>query len=155
MGKVISVSKSPVHGFSKNPATRIHLLEGLGVDGDAHKGEKIKHRSRVRQNPDQPNLRQVHLIHKGLFDELKQSGFQLNPGDIGENITTENIDLLQLPKGSILRIGATAQVEITGLRNPCSQLNDFQDGLMKQLIYKDENGNITQNSQQKSEVFNM
>ena len=137
--RVISVNKSQSHSFSKYPAEEISLLEGLGVEGDAHMGKTVKHRSRVRKDPTQPNLRQVHLIHKELFDSLKSDGFLIEPGQIGENITTENIDLLNLPKGTQLHIGH-ATIEITGLRNPCVQLNTFQEGLMHKLVYKNKDG---------------
>lgn len=142
MKKVISVSKSKTHSFSKNRCHSIVLLKGLGVEGDAHMGEKIKHRSRVRKDPNQPNLRQVHLLHAKLFDELKEQGFDVSPAQMGENITTEGIDLLNLPKDTILQIGTRAEVQITGLRNPCSQLNSIKDGLMNAVLEEDEKGNL-------------
>jgi len=141
-GEVVAVSVSPAHTFSKPNTDVIQLLAGLGVEGDAHLGETVKHRSRVAQDPTQPNLRQVHLIHSELFEELQHSGFHVSPGQIGENITTRNISLLTLPTGAILRIGASAVVEITGLRNPCPQLNRFQPGLMDALIDRDEDGQL-------------
>src|SRR5690349_17245356 len=115
-GKVVAVSRSKSHSFSKATEMSIRLLKGLGVDGDAHMGETVKHRSRVRVDPTQPNLRQVHLIQSELFDELRQKGFTVHPGDIGENIVTGGIDLLGLPTGAVLQIGDSAVVEITGLR---------------------------------------
>lgn len=145
-GIVKAVSKSSSHSFSKKNFEKIVLIEGKGVEGDAHSGEKVKHRSRVAQNPDQPNLRQVHLIHSELFEELKEKGFQLKPGEIGENITTQGIDLLALPKDTILNIGASVQIQITGLRNPCSQLDNLKNGLMKAVLDKDENGNLIRKS---------
>lgn len=145
-GIVKAVSKSRDHSFSKTNSPRITLLKGLGVEGDSHMGEKVKHRSRVAKNPDQPNLRQVHLIHSELFEELKGKGFELKPGEIGENITTQGIDLLNLPKDSILNIGSSAQIQITGLRNPCSQLDNFQNGLMAAVLDKDEEGNLIRKS---------
>ena len=144
--KVIAVNINPDHSFSKTPVKEIKLIVGQGVEGDAHMGEKVKHRSRVRQNPDQPNLRQVHLIHKELFDELRLQGHPIEPGQIGENITTENIELLALPRGTKLKLGPEAEIEITGLRNPCQQLNDFQAGLMDKLIYKNEAGELIRKS---------
>jgi len=144
--KVWAVSKSNAHTFSKYDCDKITLLQGLGVEGDAHMGEKVKHRSRVAKDPTQPNLRQVHLIHSELFEELVQQGFQVKSGDMGENITTQGIDLLGLPTHTILCIGATAQVKITGLRNPCKQLDTFQDGLMKAVLDKDEAGNLIRKS---------
>ena len=120
----------------------IRLLAGLGVEGDAHAGVTVKHRSRVRRDPSQPNLRQVHLVHAELFDELRDKGFGVTPGDIGENVTTRGIDLLALPTGTRLRLGDAAMVEITGLRNPCVQLDTFQKGLMAATLDKDANGNL-------------
>jgi len=139
---VLAVSLRHGHHFSKTPSLSIRLLTGLGVAGDAHMGETVKHRSRVRKDPTQPNLRQVHLIHTELFDELRVKGFSVQPGDLGENITTSGIDLLALPAGTRLHLGATAVVEVTGLRNPCVQLNTFQKGLMAATLDKDAAGNL-------------
>jgi len=141
MSKVVSVSLSSSHSFSKKTQTSIRLLKGLGVEGDAHMGETVKHRSRVKADPSQANLRQVHLIHSELFEELKAKGFSVSAGDVGENITTQGIDLLALPKGTKLSIN-DAVIEVTGLRNPCSQLDAFQAGLMKATLDKDEKGNL-------------
>lgn len=141
-GVVIAVSRSAAYTFSKPNEGSIHLLAGLGVEGDAHMGEKVKHRFRVFKDPTQPNLRQVHLIHSELHDELRAGGFDVSPGQMGENITTRGIDLLGLPSGTRLHLGNEAVVEVTGLRNPCEQLDDFQDGLLKACIDKDEEGNI-------------
>jgi len=142
MSEVVSVSFRRGHHFSKTPSLSIRLLAGLGVDGDAHMGETVKHRSRVRKDPTQPNLRQVHLIHTELFDELRDKGFDVKPGDLGENITTSDIDLLGLPTGTRLHIGASAVVEVTGLRNPCIQLDTFRKGLMAATLDKDAAGNL-------------
>jgi len=133
---IIAVSLDRGHHFSKTNALAIRLVEGLGVDGDAHAGVTVKHRSRVRRDPTQPNLRQVHLVHRELFDELRAKGFAISPGDIGENVTTSGIDLLALPRGARLKLGASAIVEVTGLRNPCIQLNTFRDGLMDAVLDK-------------------
>src|SRR5688500_10072582 len=141
-GIVIAVSHSPSHSFSKSNQGSIRLLAGLGVEGDTHLGEKVQHRSRVAKDPNQPNLRQVHLIHAELHDELRERGFDVSPGQMGENITTRGINLLGLPAGTRLHIGKTAIVEVTGLRNPCSQLDDFQAGLMKAVLDRDEQGNL-------------
>jgi MOSC domain-containing protein YiiM len=138
---VLAVARSPVHGFSKQPAPRLRLLAGLGVEGDAHHGATVKHRSRVARDPTPPNLRQVHLIHGELFDELRLGGFAIAPGDLGENITTRGLDLLALPCGARLRIG-TALVEVTGLRNPCRQLDAFRAGLMQATLGRDAGGNL-------------
>lgn len=141
-GVVAAVSLSPDHRFSKPLQTGIRLLAGLGVEGDAHLGVTVKHRSRVAKNPTQPNLRQVHLIHAELFDELKTAGFDISAGSIGENITTRRIDLLGLPRGARLHLGSTAIVEVTGLRNPCRQLNDYRPGLMQAVLGRDAAGNL-------------
>jgi MOSC domain-containing protein YiiM len=142
MGSVIAVSLRSGHHFSKTPGLSIRLLRGLGVAGDAHMGETVKHRSRVRKDPTLPNLRQVHLIHAELFDELRSKGFAVAPGELGENITTSAIDLLALPTGARLHLGASAVVEITGLRNPCIQIDNFQKGLMAATLDKDADGNL-------------
>lgn len=142
MGNVIAVSSRIGHHFSKTPCLCIRLLTGLGVAGDAHMGETVKHRSRVRKDPTQPNLRQVHLIHAELFDELQAVGFAVNPGDLGENVTTVGVDLLALPTGTRLRLGASAVVEITGLRNPCIQLDHFLDGLMAATLDRAADGSL-------------
>ena len=142
MGSVLSVSARSGHHFSKPPALSIRLLTGLGVDGDAHMGETIKHRSRVRRDPTQPNLRQVHLIHAELFSELRGKGFVVQPADLGENVTTSGIDLLALPTGARLYLGASAVVEITGLRNPCIQIDSFQKGLMAATLDRDAEDNL-------------
>jgi MOSC domain-containing protein YiiM len=142
MARVLAVSARSGHHFSKTPALSIRLLRGLGVAGDAHMGETVKHRSRVRKDPTAPNLRQVHLIHAELFDELRAKGFVVAPADLGENITTEGIDLLALPSGARLHLGESAVVEITGLRNPCSQIDDFQHGLMAATLDRDAEGHL-------------
>jgi MOSC domain-containing protein YiiM len=141
-GIVIAVSRNAMHEFSKPVRKSIRLLAGLGVEGDAHLGVTVKHRSRVAKDPTQPNLRQVHLIHEELFDELRAGGFQIAPGLIGENITTRGIDLLALPRGARLRIGDTAVVGVTGLRDPCRQLNTCQSGLMAAVLDRDERGDL-------------
>lgn len=139
---VTAVGLSPTHSFSKPGLDAVRLLAGLGVEGDAHLGVTVKHRSRVRVDATQPNLRQVHLIQGELHDELAAAGFTVVPGDLGENVTTRGIDLLSLPTGAKLRLGAEAVVEITGLRNPCSQIDGFQQGLLKLVLGRDEAGNL-------------
>jgi len=139
-GIVIAVSSSPTHTFSKPNKKSIQLLTGLGVEGDAHQGETVKHRSRVARDPSQPNLRQVHLIHTELHDQLQATGFSVQVGQMGENISTRGIDLLALPTGTRLHLGNTAVVEVTGLRNPCRQLDAFQSGLMAAVLGRDEHG---------------
>jgi MOSC domain-containing protein YiiM len=139
---VVSVSGNLGHRFSKSIQESIRLIAGMGVAGDAHMGETVKHRSRVRIDPHQPNLRQVHLIHAELHDELNKKGFEVHPGDMGENITTRGIDLLGLSTGTQLKIGESAVIEITGLRNPCKQIDDFQQGLLNAVLDRDESGNL-------------
>src|SRR4030095_8031023 len=140
-GIVIAVSQSPTHSFSKSNQESINLLAGLGVEGDAHMGEKVQHRSRVAKDPNQPNLRQVHLIHAELFDELVERDHPVWPGALGEELTTRGLDLLGLPTGARLQIGgAGAVVEVTGLRNPCSQIDRFQKGLMAAVLDRDQEG---------------
>src|SRR5580700_11777195 len=141
-GTVIAVSRSSGHTLSKPNEGGIRLLTGLGVEGDAHMGDTVKHRSRVAKDPTAPNLRQVHLIHAELHDELEAAGFRLAPGVMGENVTTRGVDLLGLPVGARLRLGAEAVVEITGLRNPCAQLNKIQPGLMAATLDRDADGNL-------------
>jgi MOSC domain-containing protein YiiM len=126
--------------MSKPRADSVRLLEGLGVEGDAHAGATVKHRSRVAKDPTSPNLRQVHLVHTELFDELRAKGFSVHPGEMGENITTAGIDLLSLPRGTRLRLGEKAVVEITGLRNPCSQIDGIQQGLMEAVLERRSTG---------------
>ncbi len=143
---VTAVSRSATHSFSKPNQDVIRLLAGLGIEGDAHRGETVKHRSRVARDPTQPNLRQVHLIHEELHDELRGAGFAISAGQMGENVTTRGVDLLGLPVGTRLRLGATAVVELTGVRNPCSQLDRFRPGLMAMVLGRDGNGNLIRKS---------
>ena len=120
--------------MSKPATDSIRLLAGLGVEGDAHAGTTVKHRSRVAKDPLAPNLRQVHLLQSELFDEVARQGFTVKPGELGENITTAGIDLLSLPRGTVVKLGASASVEITGLRNPCTQIDGLQQGLMEAVL---------------------
>ena len=145
-GIVTAVSRSATHTFSKSNLASIRLLAGLGVEGDAHSGKYVKHRSRVARDPTQPNLRQVHLIHTELHDELRAAGFTVSAGQMGENITTRGVELLDLPTGTQLHLGETAVVEVTGLRNPCYQLDHFQQGLMAAVLGRDEQGNLIRKS---------
>jgi MOSC domain-containing protein YiiM len=121
---VLAVARDGEHRFAKSAADAIALVPGLGVAGDAHCGATVRHRSRLAATPDAPNLRQVHLIHAELFEELAAAGFAVGPGALGENVTTQGIDLLALPRGARLRLGEAALVELTGLRNPCRQIDD-------------------------------
>jgi MOSC domain-containing protein YiiM len=139
---VTAVSRSNRHTFSKPNVLTIRLVAGLGVEGDAHYGDKVQHVFHARRNPDAPNLRQVHLIHEELFDEIRTSGFQVRPGDIGENVTTRGLDLLALPTGTILQVGNEAVIEITGLRNPCLQIDAFAKGLTAAVLGRDAQGQL-------------
>lgn len=141
-GHVISVSASQGHSFSKVCAEEVTLVEGQGVYGDAHSGATVKHRSRVARDPTQSNLRQVHLLHAELLDELHVKGFEVKPGQLGENITTRGVNLLALPSGSEVLIGASAVVKITGLRNPCVQIERFQSGLLAAVLEHGEDGEL-------------
>ena len=139
---VTSVSCDPNHNFSKQQKACITLIAALGVEGDAHLGETVQHRTLVRRDPTLPNWRQVHLLHSELLDELLAAGFNVAAADLGENILTRGIDLLGLPTGARLCIGETAIVEVTGLRNPCRQIERFRTGLMDAVLYKNENGEL-------------
>jgi MOSC domain-containing protein YiiM len=146
-GVVTAVSVSATHTMTKPNAASIRLLEGLGVAGDAHHGVTVKHRSHVRRDPAKPNLRQVHLIHAELHQELAEQGFPgVLPGQMGENVTTSGVDLLGLPVGAKLLLGDEAVVEVTGLRNPCAQLDGIQPGLMKATLDRDEDGALVRKS---------
>ena len=145
-GIVVAVARDAKHRFSKQLVSEISIVAGEGVEGDAHKGVTVKHRSRVRADPTQPNLRQVHLIQSELFDELAGKGFNISPADLGENITTRGIDLLALPKSAILRIGNDVVLEITGLRNPCSQIEKYEKGLLNAVLDKTEDGVLIRKS---------
>ena len=144
--RVIAVHSSRAHTFSKLTTSQITLLTGLGVEGDGHGGVTVKHRSRVTQDPSQPNLRQVHLIHSELFDELAANGFAVAPGQLGENITTLGVNLLALPVDTELHVGRSAVIRITGLRNPCMQLDQFQMGLMSTLLGRGPDSRLVRKS---------
>ena len=138
---VIAVSCSAQHTFSKPNQPFINLIEGIGVEGDAHAGKRVKHRYLVKIDATKPNLRQVHLIQAELFDELNANGFSVGPGQLGENISTRGVDLLALPTGTRLQIGTEAVIELTALRNPCVQIDNFQKGMLKAVLDRDEAGN--------------
>lgn len=139
--RVVGLATSSEHAFSKTPCDRLTLVTGRGVAGDAHVGETVQHLSRVRRDPTQPNLRQVHLIHAELFDELAAKGFVVAPGDLGENLTTQGVDLLALPTDTLLRIGE-AVIRLTGLRNPCAQIEAFQPGLLAEMVATRPDGSL-------------
>ncbi len=140
--RVVAVHASPTHSMRKPAQSSIRLVAGLGVEGDAHAGKTVQHLSRIAKDPSVPNLRQVHLIHAELHDELRKQGFDVAPGAMGENVTTRGIDLLALPAGTRLRLGAEAVVEITGLRNPCAQLDGIAKGLMAATLDRDAAGKL-------------
>ena len=139
---VAAVHRRATHSLGKQEQPSIRLLRGLGVEGDAHLGATVQHRSRVARDPTQPNLRQVHLIHSELHDELRARGFAVEPGELGENVTIRGLDLLGLPTGTVLRLGERAAVEVTGLRNPCRQIEAFQPGLQGALLDRDPDGSV-------------
>ncbi len=141
-GVIVAVSRKASHGVDKVNQLMIRLIAGEGVEGDAHRGVNVKHRSRARFNPTLPNLRQVHLLHAELLEELAAGGFSLPPGRMGENVTTRGVDLLGLPRGARLRLGASAVVELTGLRNPCVQLEALQPGLMQACLEHTAEGTL-------------
>lgn len=143
---VTAVSRSETHSFSKANQPVIRLVAGLGVEGDVHQGATVQHRYHVRRDPTAPNLRQVHLIPAELHDQLRRSGFQITPGQMGENITTRGIDLLSLPAGTRLRLGRAAVIEVTGLRSPCRQLDAFRPGLMSAVLDRDAAGRMVPRS---------
>lgn len=142
LAQVVGVHRNAAHDFSKLPQSSVILVAGHGVEGDAHSGVTVRHRSRVARDPSQPNLRQVHLIHSELLDELAARGFPVSPGSMGENITTLGIDLLSLPRGTTLQLGGEALVEITGLRNPCVQLDRFSRGLTAAVLDRAADGQL-------------
>ncbi len=142
MAIVVAVSRDDQHNFSKIERDSITLLEGLGVEGDAHCGTTVKHRSRVKEDPTQPNLRQVHILQSELLKELREKGFDVRPASLGENILIEGIDILALPRDTVLKIGVSTAVQITGLRNPCLQLDNYQSGLTSAVIDRTETGEI-------------
>ena len=130
------------HRFSKIAIDTLNLITGIGIVGDAHAGVTVQHRSHVRRNPEAPNLRQVHLLHSELLDELRQAGFAVEPGALGENLTTREVPILELSRGTRLQIGGTVELEITGLRNPCSQIEAFQPGLLKAVLGRNDDGSL-------------
>jgi MOSC domain-containing protein YiiM len=136
------VSKDGEHRFSKPLVDAVTLVAGWGIEGDAHAGTTVQHRSRVARDPSQPNFRQVHLLHAELFDEVAEAGFSVEPGQMGENVTTSGIDLLGLPEGAVLHLGDDASVQVTGLRNPCQQINGFEPGLLRAVLGRAEDGTV-------------
>lgn len=145
-GQVIAVAKDSSHRFSKLIEPEITIVASLGVEGDAHQGVTVKHRSRVKADPAKPNLRQVHLIHSELFDEVAKQGFRVGPADLGENITTKGIDLLGLPRGARLKVGNEVVLEVTGLRNPCAQIDNWQKGLLAAVLDRGASGDLIRKS---------
>ncbi|MFP7761451.1 MOSC domain-containing protein [Marisediminicola sp. LYQ85] len=144
--RVVSVSRAPEHYFSKAVVPNIRLIEGIGVEGDAHAGGTTQHRYLLRKDPGRPNLTQVHLLHSELFGELVDRGFDVSAGELGENVTTAGLDILTLPLGTRLHLGADAVVEVTGLRSPCKLINGLRAGLMKALVSKGPDGEVLRES---------
>jgi MOSC domain-containing protein YiiM len=140
--QVTSVSLNPLHTFSKRPVPEIRILAHHGVEGDAHAGEKVQHLYRVRKNPNAPNLCQVHLIAEEFLEELRTQNFPIEPGQLGENIIVRSLDLCSLSVGATLRLGSDALIEITGLRDPCNQLNTLRPGLMKACLARSLDGTL-------------
>lgn len=141
-GTVVSVARDSRHRFSKTPVDRVTLRAGFGVEGDAHAGATVRHRSRVAVDPTQPNLRQVHLLDAGFLRIARAHGFELAPGDMGENVLAEGLDLLSLPRETLLQLGPEAAVRVTGLRNPCWQIDEFAKGLLRLAVSRNEDGEI-------------
>ena len=139
---VTGLAVAPRHRFSKDSVAEVRLLAGHGVEGDAHAGATVQHRSRKRWRPQDPNLRQVHLLATELLEELRGKGYDVGPGRLGENVTTSGVDLLALPTGTVLRLGDEAEVEVTGLRNPCVQIDRYSAGLMAQVVGRDGDGEV-------------
>ncbi|MEH6452863.1 MAG: MOSC domain-containing protein [Psychromonas sp.] len=139
---VVVVSSSKTHSFSKLNQASINLIEGIGVQGDAHAGKSIKHIYLAKKDPSRPNIRQIHLIQSELFEELAEQGFDVEAGQLGENVTTQGLDLLSLPTGTQLKIGENAVIELTALRNPCVQIHNFKKGLLKAVMGKDDDGKV-------------
>jgi MOSC domain-containing protein YiiM len=139
---VTAVHRDGEHRFGKQPVPEIRLLAGLGVEGDAHAGALVQHRSRVARDPSQPNLRQVHLLHTELFDAVATHGHHVSPGDLGENVTTRGLDLLALPTGTLLHLGDEAVVRVEGLRNPCLQIERYDEGLLRHVAGRDADGAV-------------
>ena len=107
------------------------------MEGDAHAGPFVRHRHLARRHPKMPNLRQVHLIPSELFQALRADGYELRPGDLGENILTAGLDLEALPLGTILKLGAEAAIELTGLRTPCVLIDRFKPGLKRRMLVEE------------------
>jgi MOSC domain-containing protein YiiM len=143
---VVGLQRSSTHDFSKLAVAEVELVAGVGVAGDAHAGPLVQHRSRVKADASQPNLRQVHLIDSELFALLARASHEVRPGDLGENVTTTGVDLHALAVGAVLRLGDTALVAVTGLRNPCAQIDHFQEGLRKHVLYRDGDGELVRRS---------
>jgi len=143
---VLAVSAEAGHDFSKRPRESIRLLEGLGVEGDAHAGATVQHHSRVAADPTQPNLRQVHLLQVEFHEEAGGHGHRIAAGDLGENVLTSGVDLLSLPRDTRLHLGVDAVVRVTGLRNPCRQIEAFRTGLLALATDRDEHGGLVRKS---------
>jgi len=133
-GRVVGLARDGRNGFSKSAMDTICLIQGQGVEGDAHSGPFVRHRYLARRQPRLPNLRQVHLIPSELFEALRNAGYDLHPGDLGDNIATAGLDLETLPMGALLDLGSEACIELTGLRTPCVLIDRFRTGLKRQMV---------------------
>jgi MOSC domain-containing protein YiiM len=155
IGYVIAVAAAATHQLSKPIVDEIRLVKDLGVEGDAHLGATTQHQMQARSDSTRPNLRQVHLLQSELFSELAQKGHVVGPATLGENITTAGVDLISLPRGTLLllRIGSDAVLQLTGLRNPCGQLDAFQPGLARAMLGKDEGGELIRKARVMSVVI--
>lgn len=133
-GIVLAVSADRGHRFRKMPQRDILLVEGHGVEGDAHAGPFVRHRYLARRQPRLPNLRQVHLIPSALFGTLRRCGYEIGAGGLGENVTTAGLNLEEMPLGTRILLGQTASVELIGLRTPCVLIDRFRSGLKQHLL---------------------
>lgn len=139
---VVAVHLDARHAFSKQSVSKIELIAGHGVRGDAHFGITAQHLSKIAKDPTQPNLRQVHLLHEGLLQELHSKGFDVAPGQLGENITTSGLAILALSAGTKLQLGTQVVLRVTGLRSPCSKIESFHPGLLAAVVDRAEDGSV-------------
>jgi hypothetical protein len=134
-GKVVAVCCNPEPGLPKPVVDAVHLIENWGVEGDYHAGSLVRHRYLAKKDPNRPNLRQALLVDAAVFVELARQDIHIGPGTMGENITIEGIDVMQLLEGTHLAIGSTI-VEVMERRNPCYQLNGIDPRLLKAVVKK-------------------
>lgn len=132
---VESVHRSESHDFTKATVEEVVLVAGVGIEGDAHAGATVQHVSRKKKDADRPNLRQVHLVSAELHEELVADGFDLDHGGFGENLVTRGIALGDLPVGTTLALGDDAIIVLTGLRDPCAQIDRHREGLRAAVAF--------------------